>query len=648
MVLCLWLLTGTSVDTVSEDGAAGNKAVTQAPVMLSGARGRAANAETQSARGRMTIHVLGPDGPVSDAEVGTWWATDGRKALEVLGRTNRVGRLEVEAPDRFGMRSLVASASGHLAREVAVAQGQRTVRILLAKIRRRLTVRAHTPGGTAVVAAEVEVQAGPYNKRVQFGRTDAQGLVRLGLPAYGNCTVRVRASGFEGAVVRFNAQDASEQQDMILELTPADPLRGGVVDQLTREPIAGAVVTDGFGQQDTTDHDGRYELPGGDSLVRVTATGYREGIGYRDGARRIGLLPDSATAASSAPHGQVLWTDGTPLAEAEVMVPMGRSRTDEEGRFRLPAGSWWLVEVQHGDWRLAAQPMNRSASKEGLVIRVPPVAAFRGRVPVARQAGVSVEIGSGSIVSSKSARLWGTRVPAPIAIDAGGRFTVRIPQGRYRVVLRPMDGSDVLTHSEWVVVEAGMEERVFDLALGKKTHIRVTAPDGSPVLGARISGVRRSADPFVSSPIERLTDTQGDATFEGMPDTSASYRIECEHGILRKTLAPGRHTVSFSQRPRLIVQLEREPMPDGTPCTIEIAPADGTGVQTTAGLVAGGRIEALLPTLDPNTAYVVGLKAKGPGVRGEGYYSPWAAMKRSADGLRATASATVYRWDEDE
>jgi hypothetical protein len=160
---------------------------------------------------------------------------------------------------------------------------------------------------------------------------------------------------------------------------PIPALSGRVTDVLTGQGIAGAKVEVRPGDDSTTtDADGSYamfDLPAGDYLVRVTASGYAreywDNVAPSEQATWVNVLPDVQVAGidfvlteGGSISGRITQNDGvTPIAEAGVFVRPSQHRsddgfwaaTDAEGAYKvegLPLGDYKITVEAPGYARL--------------------------------------------------------------------------------------------------------------------------------------------------------------------------------------------------------------------------------------------------------------------------------------------------------
>lgn len=237
--------------------------------------------------------------------------------------------------------------------------------------------------------------------------------------------------------------------DVDLVLVPAIVAAGRVVDG-DGQPLAGVRVESVVGPclgravTATTDAGGRFAIgpyattDGRGIRLSFALAGYAVDSVSADAPAQPGTLDlgDVTARRCGSLSGVVLDVDGEPLGRCRVeVVPGGRAAlTGPDGAFALEGLAPGLVQVQATAW----SPLRRSdsvpvmlgpgAREPGLVIRLEPVNAIRGRVVSAdgkpRSAMVVAAASSGD----------DDRIVARTATDALGAFSlVDLPEGPYRV-----------------------------------------------------------------------------------------------------------------------------------------------------------------------------------------------------------------------
>ncbi|WP_336205340.1 S8 family serine peptidase [Nonomuraea sp. LPB2021202275-12-8] len=141
-------------------------------------------------------------------------------------------------------------------------------------------------------------------------------------------------------------------------------VRGTVLDERNREPLAGVAVTRADGRSVTTGQDGRFELrlPAGRHDLKLSRFGYRpETAGVRVQADRFSdVRPALARTRWGAVSGRVVYgptgstVPGATVTVLDVPDPL-TARTDRHGRYRIE-------DVPEGDYKITASAAGVSRS----------------------------------------------------------------------------------------------------------------------------------------------------------------------------------------------------------------------------------------------------------------------------------------------
>jgi hypothetical protein len=243
--------------------------------------------------------------------------------------------------------------------------------------------------------------------------------------------------------VGFGLRVTSLEDPPSLLRPPAGPgrMRGRVLAQGTPNSIAGAEVIVAGRPPVRTDRSGYFVVPAidpGPVSIEVRVAGYRtarETVEIRPGAeihhslqmqRKTGPGTIKGTILSRAESGP-----GSPIAGAEVRAQNGATATSgEDGSFVLP-------NVGPGAVTLVVNARNHQAAEE--IVSVPPETDAEVQLQLAKATATSQASIRGQVRSAKG----GAPVKATLTIrearvntraDREGRFTVRVPGGRYTIV----------------------------------------------------------------------------------------------------------------------------------------------------------------------------------------------------------------------
>jgi hypothetical protein len=224
---------------------------------------------------------------------------------------------------------------------------------------------------------------------------------------------------------------------------PAGPgrIRGRVLAQGTPNSIAGAEVVVGGRPPVRTDRSGYFVVPAvdpGPVSIEVRVAGYRtsmETVEIQPGVefhhslqlvRKSGPGTIKGKVVSRAESGP-----GDAIAGAEIRAQSGATATSSED------GSFVLPDVGPGPVTLVVNARNHQAAEE--IVSVPPETDAEVQLVLAKAAATSQASIRGQVRSAKG----GAAVKATLMIreakvnaraDRDGRFTVRVPGGRYTLV----------------------------------------------------------------------------------------------------------------------------------------------------------------------------------------------------------------------
>jgi hypothetical protein len=235
----------------------------------------------------------------------------------------------------------------------------------------------------------------------------------------------------------------SLQDPPSLSRPPAGPgrIRGRVLAQGTPDSIAGAEVIVAGGAPIRTDRSGYFVVPAvqpGPVSIEVRVAGYRtakETVEIRPGAEIQQSLHLVRKSGPGTIKGKILTRGesgpGDPIAGAEIRAQNGATATSEQD------GSFVLPNVGPGAVTLVVNAKSHQAAEE--IVSVPPETDAEVQLQLAKAAAASQASIRGQVRSAKG----GAPVKATLTIrearmntrvDRDGRFTVRVPGGRYTIV----------------------------------------------------------------------------------------------------------------------------------------------------------------------------------------------------------------------
>ena len=218
-------------------------------------------------------------------------------------------------------QTLWVSAPGHLPQELSVAQSRRAVVTLKAGKSRWIQVR-ETSGkpvaGTLVLMAK---------SWLVIAQTDEQGRAELAVPKGGASAISLVLP--DGRRSRHTISDApAEAPPTIITVEPPAWIDGQVVEEKTREPIAGAFVVpaDDSGASVETDNQGGFRL------LRVAGRSHA-------GAAAVGYVPaGQSTDVESAPEPVLALTPAARIRDAPWTSVGNRCRSPRsQPRYWAPA-----------------------------------------------------------------------------------------------------------------------------------------------------------------------------------------------------------------------------------------------------------------------------------------------------------------------
>jgi hypothetical protein len=357
----------------------------------------------------------------------------------------------------------------------------------------------------------------------------------------GKYTLVVEVPGFAPAFTKLEVRQGGKDVPLRLEMQAGHTLRGYVLSEVTRQPVAGARLSvqmdDPLGSSlefppATTDAQGAFELRNlaeGKYTLEVEAPGHS---GTTESEVRVPRQEPLILTlkAKGRLAGQVV--DGAtdaPVAGAEVWVSEYGTLFEDDTPTRTDAQGRFSFEVEYGHHRLVAKAgewvgtytgeidIEQGGSVEGLVIRLGPTGVVSGRVfalsdqQPQSEARVMVEhVDSGWKYKART--------------DASGAFRVeQLPTGKYEVTAAAQGFTE--TKREGLQLEEGQEITV-ELAVIRAATLEGTVvdalgrPAGHVLVSARLEGDTKE---FESRP-HGVTNAEGEYTIKKLPP--GRYQLE--------------------------------------------------------------------------------------------------------------------------
>lgn len=323
---------------------------------------------------------------------------------------------------------------------------------------------------------------------------------------------------------------AGERVELSLELQRGATLRGTVLGPdgapLVGVPVAATVVGAlgrGLGdvQEGETDADGRFELQhvltGRRLEVHARPEEHRHAKLATEAKLRDGQVLDGLVLACEAGlevAGRVLFTDGAPAADVEVILGLDvasmdpsmmglamadwsdrKVRTEEDGTFRFAGLSarsyqvWAVTEREEGIAASVARRTGVAAGTTGLVLELEATCGLAGRLSTASQREIgafSVDLvleGSGGVMGIGAVR----RSRAFDGPQDGGFLMEGLPAGAWEVTVRARGFAATLPRVVTLPVPEGAPPEDFELVPAASISGRVLDVGGTPVSGATVS-----------------------------------------------------------------------------------------------------------------------------------------------------------------
>jgi len=314
------------------------------------------------------------------------------------------------------------------------------------------------------------------------GTTNMRGELELKVDGLGPCVVLARADGYRPGGAKLILEKVLNQADVLLEplsvqppvgpqpgetavepgRTPARrPFQIIVYNVKTRKPLPNTAVqlvgraaggkTSGVAVRRITDSRGELQLqiPGGAYEVSARRTGYLPWI------QKMTLDPRKHSI-TIAMRSQSRPTPGTDEQASQSTAPRHPDPTDA---IVTVSGRVYYMSTS-GAFSLRRPSIGSMTTKPGTV-GVPGVKLIWRQLDASRRPSKSamstLNVGYRGLLGSS---------PAPVTSGASGRYSIRLPEGRYQVQIVAPQGYRASRDSEIVLVRRGMSEKNFLLSRG--------------------------------------------------------------------------------------------------------------------------------------------------------------------------------------
>ena len=414
---------------------------------------------------------------------------------------------------------------------------------------------------THVAVSGVEVKV---PRTVLTATTDDEGRFRIEGAKGGTLELHSTAAGYPTGITKVEVVSGKETA-VDVELTGSAILTGQIVNAVSKEPIAKAIVQIvSSGHKVETDENGRYrfeKVRGGVAKLEVTAEGFAKELKEQELVENESRTLPVLLVGSALLTGQVTTAVGNePIANAEVRVvdtPLS-VRTDKTGRFGLPGIRSGAAQIEVSAPGYAVERLSRELVAGGET-QLPIL--LRGDAVVI---GLVVEAATDQPVANAEVQIAGTKLTA--RTDKSGKF--RLLGARSQLSTVAASAAGFRKH-----------EAEHQLLPGKETDIKLpltgdavvvgrvlNADDESPIVGAEISSV--------GTTLSALTDNQGQYRLEGVRSGAAQLKVAARgfpEEILKRDLPANADTpvpVSLKGTAILVGQvlngLTKEPVPNAT------------------------------------------------------------------------------------
>ena len=393
--------------------------------------------------------------------------------------------------------------------------------------------------------------------------TDDDGHFRIEGAKGGTIELHATAAGYPTSTVK--AEVASGKETPVdVELTGSAILTGQVVNAVSKEPIAKAVVQIGSsGHKVETDENGRYrfeKVRAGVAKLEVTADGFakeqKEPELVENESRTLSVL----LVGSALLTGQVTTAVGNePVPNAEVRVvdtPLS-VRTDKSGRFGLPGIRSGAAQIEVSAPGYALERLSRELVAGG---DNPLPVVLRGDAVVN---GLVIEAATDQPVANAEVRIAGTQLTTKT--DKAGMFRLLGARSVLSTVTVSAPGFRKL-EAEHQLLPGKPADLKFPLIGDAVVVGRVlNADDDSPIVGVEVSSV--------GTTLTALTDNEGQYRLEGVRSGAAQLKFAARgfpDEVMQRDLPPNDTTVSISLKGMAVLVgqvlngLTKEPVPNAT------------------------------------------------------------------------------------
>jgi protocatechuate 3,4-dioxygenase beta subunit len=468
----------------------------------------------------LRVRVVTPDGtPVPGVRVlgqtgkaelwGAWWQPSGRLAVSGPDGSLRLSRAAGEPLRLWAAGPGFPAQGGILINKAPADKGDAVLH--LQRGERRFLVVRELDGRTAPEALFRDPRTS-----LLLGRFDGEHPMALAAPATGLWSLQADLADGRRAFLQLDEAHRPAETALIrVQVRPAAPVAGRIVDASSRHPLAGALVwaSDDPGTATWTDAAGAYRLSGRSPKSHWWLQA--EAVDYEHGT--LGIVPPGSSAGSPAVAdlalvpapvpaitGVVVDEAAQPVAGAEVLLDdPGAWGTPQQSRrvSTSPAGAFRIRKLQAGG-SYALTASRSGFAPATLLVTVP--------LPTQSQAAVRLVLrrgrtASGLVVDPRQRPIAGAAVrltpvrargawlqpelgPFRAATGPGGRFRIpNLPAGLFELriegpELAPLPKKEISVSGGEGPVDLG----TFTLESRTRVAGWIVDPGGQPVKGVEI------------------------------------------------------------------------------------------------------------------------------------------------------------------